>query len=347
MTVTCKECKIEVASRAALAEHWREKREGGKKHYHCRQKPFQANLLEFHAAKQDLGCPGCHERFLSASGLIEHIEKNRCTRVRNDDYAARREEKLAFTRELERREYEDPDLPGPRPGLPGSSATGNGALDFTQYLSVATNIGVKAHPAGKQLASAWAAKKNLFPDAPAPVRPPPGEDVQPVVAKESRWSEHDPRNPGWNARKYFVTYLNKYKCPHDRCPKSFPSVAGLRGHLLSGPHTGLHKVQCPRCFKWFNTMAAITAHAESQSVRCDLHRTDGYRQLLDQMTAGMIDTAGKHEDGTLKYTVPDAARQYFGTSQGKWAAEVRKQQRGWGSTDEAEGDGGEQAPKQD
>jgi hypothetical protein len=75
-------------------------------------------------------------------------------------------------------------------------------------------------------------------------------------------------------------------------------------------------------------MAAITAHAESQSARCDLRSTDGHRELIDQMTAGIIDTAGKHEDGTVKYAVPDSARQYFGTSQGKWAAEQRNQQRG-------------------
>ncbi|KAH6845417.1 hypothetical protein B0I37DRAFT_380069 [Chaetomium sp. MPI-CAGE-AT-0009] len=400
MTVTCKECRIEVASRAALVEHWREQREGGKKHYHCRQclRLFYTpgaedrHRKEFHAAKQDLGCPGCDERFLSASALIEHIENNRCTRVKNDDYAARREEKLAFTRELQRREYEDPDLPATRTGLPGFPATGKG-FDFTQYLSVAKPVGAKAPPspvtprpatgntarpsmssfdtkkaefpqlgggladlstggpgkkAEKKPASAWDTKKNLFPDAPAPIRPPSGgQDVQQAVeVKEPKWSEHDPRDSAWDPRKYFVTYFNKYKCPHDRCPKSFPSVAGLRGHLLSATHVGLHKVQCPRCFKWFNTMAAITAHAESQTARCDLRSTNGYRQLLDQVTAGMIDTAGKHDDGTVKYTVPDSARQYFGTSQGKWAAEVCKQQSGWGFT-EAEGDGGEQAPKQD
>ena len=75
-------------------------------------------------------------------------------------------------------------------------------------------------------------------------------------------------------------------------------------------------------------MAAITAHAESQSVRCDLRSTDNYRHLIDQMTAGIIDTAGKHEDGTVKYTVPDSARQYFGASQSEWAAEQRNQQHG-------------------
>jgi hypothetical protein len=82
------------------------------------------------------------------------------------------------------------------------------------------SIGGPGGKAEKQPASAWATRKNLFPDAPAPVRPAhEGQDVQqPVDAEEPKWSEHDPRNPGWDARKYYVTYLNKYKCPHDRCP---------------------------------------------------------------------------------------------------------------------------------
>lgn len=403
MTFTCKQCDIEVASGAALVEHWRERREQDDKHYHCGKcmqlfyNPGAADRhhKEFHAAKQDLGCPGCTERFLSASALIEHIEKNRCAKVKNDDYAARREQKLTFTRELQRREFENPSLPvAGGPGVAGIPAVRKAPYNFTQYLSLEKDVDLRAPPnpvtlppktentarpsvskfptkeaefpqlgerladlsiggpgskAEKQPASAWAAKKNLFPDAPAPVRPAhEGQNVQqPVEPGEPKWSDHDPRNPDWDARKYYVTYLDKYKCPYDRCPKSFPRAGGLRGHLLSASHTSQYKVQCPRCFKWFNSMAAITAHAESQSVRCDLRSTDGHRPLIDQLTAGIIDTAGKHEDGTVKYTVPDSARQYFGTSQGKWAAEQRNQQQGWGSN-EAEGDGDEQAdPKQD
>ena len=95
-------------------------------------------------------------------------------------------------------------------------------------------------------------------------------------------------------------------------------------------------------------MAAMTAHAESQSVRCDLRETNGYRQYLDQLTAGMLDTASKHGDGTKKYAVPDAAREFFGTSQGRWASEQRKLQFGWGSSDGGgDGDGDGDAQKFD
>lgn len=68
-------------------------------------------------------------------------------------------------------------------------------------------------------------------------------------------------------------------------------------------------------------MAALVAHASSQSVRCNVRHTDGYRQFLDQLTAGIVDTTEKHGDGTEKYAVPEEARAQFGTLQGKWMQE--------------------------
>ncbi|EAQ90644.1 hypothetical protein CHGG_02579 [Chaetomium globosum CBS 148.51] len=366
MTLICKQCGVEVASRAALVGHWKEQREQGKEHYHCTQcmmKPFQADIFKFHAAKQDLECPGCNERFLSVSSLMGHIEKSRCTRIGKDDYVTRREEKLAFTRELQRREFENPTRPvAGGPGVAGVPAVRKAPFsDFPRrragFLNWVTRLSRSVHQRawvvkGEETApqAAEARKKNLFPKMPpAQVRPGSRENKMPSSpSRQRKWKMVGNMilaNPDWDARKYYVTYLNKFKCPHDRCPKSFPRVAGLRGHLSSS-HIGQHKVQCPRCFKWFNSMTAITAHAESQSARCDLRWTNGYRELIDQMTAGIVDTAGKHEDGTVKYTVPDTARQYFGTSQGKWAAEQRNQQDGWGSN-KAEGGSDEQAPKQD
>lgn len=35
MVATCKECKLEVESRAALVTHWSEQRDQGNRHYHC------------------------------------------------------------------------------------------------------------------------------------------------------------------------------------------------------------------------------------------------------------------------------------------------------------------------
>lgn len=68
-------------------------------------------------------------------------------------------------------------------------------------------------------------------------------------------------------------------------------------------------------------MAALVTHASSQSVRCNIRHTDGYRQFLDQLTAGIVDTTETHGDGTAKYAVPEEARKTFGTLQGKWMQE--------------------------
>ncbi|KAK4250215.1 hypothetical protein C7999DRAFT_11965 [Corynascus novoguineensis] len=342
MGITCRECNVEVASRAALIAHWEERRKQDEQHYHCKQCMqlfYTSEDEDRHSNEQDLASPGCDERLIAASGLLAHIESNRLKRVKNDDYASRCKETLAFTRGPVRREYEDPDMPEHLSvvnlKLAKNAATKNGQYNFTQDISrakklksdVSTNgLGGKVE---KLPLSAWSQGKKLFNNGAAPVRPPAvGRTAvhQPVETKKADGSVHDPRNPGWDPKDYYIAYLDKYKCPYDRCPRSFSKVVAFRGHLLSASHAGLARVQCPRCCNWFNSMAAMTAHAESQSVRCDLRGTNGYRYFLDQLTAGLMDTAGKHVDGINVYMVPDTARQFFSTSQGVWAAKQRKQQ---------------------
>ncbi|KAK3897737.1 hypothetical protein C8A05DRAFT_47740 [Staphylotrichum tortipilum] len=392
--IRCGECKLEVGSNVALAAHWREHRDSGRRHFHCAQcmRFFHSEQAEtrhhheFHAAKQDLACPGCHDRFVSAAGLMGHIEKNRCKRIKNNELAAQREKRLVFARELQRRHFgDDPALPPDNASVSASAASSMAATsgtrrayNFTQFLSTARDVPPAATPVApavtpvapavtpglsalrpkadttvrpnpvifamktaelpqvavdhptpstpNQPANAWAQKKNLFPDAPTAVRPPPEtlqaleESAREPARKPATpgWPPHDPRSPGWDPKQYFVSYINKYKCPHDRCPKSFPNAGNLRTHLLSDKHTSLIKVQCPRCCKWFDSTAALTAHAESQGVRCVLRETNGYRQFLDQLTAGILDTTERHHDGTDKYSVPAEARATFGIMQGGW-----------------------------
>ncbi|KAK4147129.1 uncharacterized protein C8A04DRAFT_9216 [Dichotomopilus funicola] len=341
MARLCEECKEEVESGAALRIHYKEQRELGNKHYHCQPclrlfhtpEGEESHRHEFHAAAQHLRCPGCDDRFTSVSSLIEHIEKDLCKVIKNHDYVARREHKLAFSRELELRNTVPTEMLASL-SLKGIN-TSNLRLDnkkhydYTPYLSrvkavSASNSKNGASVAGgdasvkpvNQTATAWDQKKNLFPDAPAPVRLTEIEDRQRLEDNKPAWSEHDPRNPGWKAEKYFVKCLNKYKCPHDRCPKSFKNAAGFRTHLSSAVHTGLIRVQCPRCCRWFDTMTALTAHVESQGIRCDIHKTKGYAEFLDQATAGIVDLAGVHADGTNKYAVTESSRKFFGSEKG-------------------------------
>lgn len=168
-----------------------------------------------------------------------------------------------------------------------------------------------ANPASKN--TQWG-NKQLFPDAPPAVRPTPQqlEAIQQATRKAPEWHEFDPRNPRFKAAAYYSQFTRKYKCPHRNCFKSFDSPGALSGHLSSPAHREYLKVQCPTCLRWFEGMTALTQHSESQALRCNVRDTEEYRQFLDQMTAGVLDTTDLHDDGTNKYTVPAEAVKMFG-----------------------------------
>jgi hypothetical protein len=66
--------------------------------------------------------------------------------------------------------------------------------------------------------------------------------------------------------------------------------------------------------KRFKTLAAVTAHSESSSLRCNIRSTDGYDAYMDQLSGGIIDVdLDRHEDGTLRYKTSEAARKTFGS----------------------------------
>lgn len=77
---------------------------------------------------------------------MEHIEKNRCKKIKNDDYAAHREKKLAFARELQRRHYgDDVHLPDENLSvfslsLAETTTSKQGPYNFTQFLSRAKDV---------------------------------------------------------------------------------------------------------------------------------------------------------------------------------------------------------------
>lgn len=85
--------------------------------------------------------------------------------------------------------------------------------------------------------------------------------------------------------------------------KTFKNSRGIIGHLKSPTHSGT-KYRCPYCLRTFNSLAAITSHAEDSSVRCRVRETDTYGALIDQLTGGLADVSvRRHDDGTVKYEV--------------------------------------------
>jgi palmitoyltransferase len=121
---------------------------------------------------------------------MEHIEKNRCKKIKNDDYAARREEKLAFARELQRRHRgEDVQLPGEdlsvaSLSLDETTTNKKEPYNFTQFLSRAKDI-----PAGVPSLS------SLRPEAEKTIQPNPvtfamkKEERPQVVLKKSEYPQ--------------------------------------------------------------------------------------------------------------------------------------------------------------
>ena len=97
--------------------------------------------------------------------------------------------------------------------------------------------------------------------------------------------------------------------------KVFKVAKALVGHLR-GPYHGDQKFTCPRCYKVFKSLTAVTAHVEAPNSRCVSRNCDDYNTYLDQLTSGLINVDGaKNADGTNKYVTPDTAWSYYGGSE--------------------------------
>lgn len=48
-------------------------------------------------------------------------------------------------------------------------------------------------------------------------------------------------------------------------------------------------------------MAGLISHCENSSVRCKINDGAEYAQVIDELSGGVIQANGYHEDGTVKY----------------------------------------------
>ncbi|CAI4210286.1 unnamed protein product [Parascedosporium putredinis] len=76
------------------------------------------------------------------------------------------------------------------------------------------------------------------------------------------------------------------------------------------------------------TATALTQHAESQSIRCGLRRTEGFPAFVNHLTAGLAKVDGVHADYTTRYTVSSEAARHFESSDGGPAVASRESQDG-------------------
>ncbi|KAH8672855.1 hypothetical protein BGZ60DRAFT_527149 [Tricladium varicosporioides] len=132
---------------------------------------------------------------------------------------------------------------------------------------------------------------------------------QPRVSTNNDKANENLYNPdtlGFNAEKYYVPALRKYKCPHRGCKKSNNNKSAFIQHLRSAAHAK-GNFQCRKCLRTFGTATALTQHSASQGVRCDVRNTEAYSAVVDEFTAGTAAPVGHHTDETIRYAVNDIA----------------------------------------
>ncbi|KAJ3482169.1 hypothetical protein NLG97_g7639 [Lecanicillium saksenae] len=111
----------------------------------------------------------------------------------------------------------------------------------------------------------------------------------------------DPMNAYFRASNYFNTAINKYVCPKLGCGKYYDNKFQIINHLKSPAHGG-RSYQCPRCSRIFQSVEAITSHAESPG-HCRIRETEEYGTFLDQITGGIVQVDMDGSNDGVKYNV--------------------------------------------
>ncbi|KAL2827859.1 hypothetical protein BJY01DRAFT_241059 [Aspergillus pseudoustus] len=119
---------------------------------------------------------------------------------------------------------------------------------------------------------------------------------------------------GWKPEMYIDQFAGEYVCP---CSKRFRTKRAFEQHILS-KNISIRRINCPRCLRLFKSTAAFIAHCESSSTRCDVNEGNMFAQIIEEISGGMIKTAGHNEDGTLRYEAGDVEIQKTVTIGRKW-----------------------------
>ncbi|KAL2760447.1 hypothetical protein ACRALDRAFT_2024427 [Sodiomyces alcalophilus JCM 7366] len=304
----CYQCQMVFPSAFAIAEHRRIRFAEDGSHIHCSicgvtfvtKEALDEHTRQTHAKAQDLNCPGCNAHFIRAAGLMAHLERGECPVISKSQLNARRMKKLEFANELEKRA--SPSFPN-FTRLVGQGAASD-MVDTTTWE--AAHAGPARIPPDESRANRVFFKEEDFPPLGTESRQLPSTKTkQLTMAENKRGITHDSSLVHFNAERCREDLTGLYRCPVRMCGQTFKTAQGLTGHLRQpNVHTTAgRRLQCPMCYKWFKDVAAMTAHAESQSKRCSIRFSEHYRPFIDQLTAGVVDAVGLHEDNTVKYEV--------------------------------------------
>ena len=83
----------------------------------------------------------------------------------------------------------------------------------------------------------------------------------------------------------------------------YPTLELIADHLRSGVHKGVEH-HCVGCLRRFKTSAALTAHMESSSERCNVRETKQFGNALSLVSGSYLGVAGRHADGSIKIDAP-------------------------------------------
>ncbi|KAL1961114.1 hypothetical protein VTO42DRAFT_3059 [Malbranchea cinnamomea] len=100
-----------------------------------------------------------------------------------------------------------------------------------------------------------------------------------------------------DADRFYNSVLGMYVCA---CDQTFKTAIELERHIASGVHAA-GVVRCPSCFRIFKTHTALVAHIESATTRCYIKESMNFGQLMDDISGGLIETAGYNTDGSVRF----------------------------------------------
>lgn len=130
----------------------------------------------------------------------------------------------------------------------------------------------------------------LFPNA-QPTPPPADFAVQERqlerthgvnIMKTRFW---DPTSKDWRAERFYNPLSKNFSCPFP-CEQTFANDKMLAEHITDEHR--LHRINCARCLKYFDSITALVRHCETPSSRCNVREATDFNLFLDRITGGFL-----------------------------------------------------------
>ncbi|KAI9037860.1 putative C2H2 finger domain protein [Aspergillus affinis] len=290
------------------------------------------HIRQNHRSKQSITCHGCKERFTSASNMMRHIEENKCPVISQFVLLKEKSKKLMIKEALKEGEGSPmPLIPDPaeaddidggvkilsiesrrreailsQPSLvkAGDSGYASAALATRHWSTLGGSSRSSELPSdiidltGLDISSnqenqpSWRVKGRVAPTEASVSEIRPFGIATPDAGQTLRLLD-----ARWDPTNFLNSFSGEYVCP---CGMKFSAQADFEEHVLCKSRSK-NAVQCPRCLRKFKSTAALIAHCESPSTRCDINEGERYGQIIDELTGGVIQAVGYNDDGTVKY----------------------------------------------